>query len=116
MRATLEDHLLAGTAPDIPDHINAKDRHIVGAALNGEAAFVVTNDRRLRDEIEASPIAPRAVDLNDFAMELWDSSPAELRQVIDSLAAKRQRRPAATTEIVAALARHMPSLALALRT
>lgn len=57
MRHALEDHLVdPGSLHGIPDAINPKDRHVVAAALAGEASIVVTNDKRLRAETEEAEI------------------------------------------------------------
>ena len=56
MRDALDDHLVdPGSLDDVPD-INPKDRHVIAAALAGEASIVVTNDQRLRAEIEAADL------------------------------------------------------------
>ncbi len=51
MRCALEDHVVDGETVSVPIGINAKDRHIVGAAILGKASVIVTNDRRLRREV-----------------------------------------------------------------
>lgn len=114
MRLALEDQLVDDCAMDVPDNINAKDRHIVDAALQGEATFVVTNDRRLRREIDASGLELLPIDLDTFAIKLWASSPSGVRAVVNSLAAKRQRHPVSTAEMVETLAQQMPALVMAL--
>lgn len=57
MRDALDDQLVdPGSVDDVPEAINPKDRHVIAAALAGEASIVVTNDKRLR----AAPGEPAA--------------------------------------------------------
>ncbi len=112
MRAALEDQLVDVATGHVPAGINAKDRHIVGAALQGEATLIVTNDRRppQRDRRFRSPAArvgPRH--LRHHA--LWESAPTEITSVIDSLIRKRTRRPVSRSQMLKALEGHMPNLA-----
>lgn len=116
MQLALEDQLVDGQAVEVPAGINPKDRHIIGAAVVAAAQVIVTNDRRLRAEVEASELEQAALDLDTFAVMLWHSSPTDVRAVIDTMVAKRQRRPVSTDELTQALHRDMPSLATALRT
>lgn len=111
MRSALEDQLVDAETVDVPAGINAKDRHVVGAALQGEATLVITNDRRLRSEIDAFGLALLGVNLDAFATKLWESRPAEVTLVIDSLIRKRNRRPASRSQLLEALESHMPNLA-----
>src|SRR4051794_28103581 len=49
MRAALADQIIdTHSAEDELELVNAKDRHVVAAALLGEAGTVVSNDRTLR--------------------------------------------------------------------
>lgn len=116
MQMVLEDHLVDGEGEIVPADINPKDRHVVGAAVVASAQVIVTNDRRLRAEVEASELEQAALDLDTFAIGLWHSSSVDVRNVIDTMVAKRQRRPVSTDELIEALHRYMPSLATALRT
>jgi rRNA-processing protein FCF1 len=110
MRAALEDHIVVGAVAGVPSTINAKDRHVVSAALEAEAAVVVTNDQRLRPEIDTAAAGLRAVDLDAFAVGLWESSPGGLLSVFNTLVRKRRVRPVTTAEMLAALGKHMPRL------
>ena len=99
----------------MPVAINPKDRHVVGAALIAAAPVLVSNDRRLRDEVDASGLQLTALDLDTFAIELWRSSPNDVHAVIDTMVSKRQRPPISTDELIGALHRYMPSLAVAVQ-
>jgi len=57
----------------VPDAINAKDRHVVAAALEGEASVIVTNDSALRSEIDASDLELDSADLTGACLS-HDSS------------------------------------------
>lgn len=111
LRTAFEDQTVDGGAIDVPSTINAKDHHVVGAALLAEATIIVTNDRRLRTEIGTSDLGLHPVDIDTFAMELWDSSPTGVATVVDAMTAKRVRRAVSMTEMLASIARHMPGLA-----
>ncbi len=55
MRGALEDHVVDPGSLDVnSEAINPKDRHVIAAALAGEASLVVTNDKRLRAETESA--------------------------------------------------------------
>lgn len=54
MRKALEDHLIDVAGREVPERINSKDRHVVGAALWGQAEILASNDSRLREEVAAA--------------------------------------------------------------
>ena len=110
MRSVLDDQLVEAETRGVPVEINPKDRHVVGAALQGEATLVVTNDGRLRNEIVASGLALRGVDLDTFMTTLWESAPADVVSVADSLIRKRRRPPVTKSEMLASIESHMPNL------
>jgi hypothetical protein len=92
MSLALELH----THPDIEERrdilgINAKDRHIASIAQRFKVTFVVTNDRRLRREINALGCGVVAVTSDAFLMSLADQSFDVLDDVIRSLVLKRTR-------------------------
>jgi hypothetical protein len=112
IRRVLADHLLDVDAVDVPGGINAKDRHVVGAAIIGEANLVVSNDRRLRSEIEASSIAARPLSLDVFATTLEARDAERVSAVVDTLVAKRRKVPTTREAMLTALRGHMPSLGI----
>ena len=111
MRTVLADQTLDGDTSDAPDTVNEKDRHVVSAARRAGAQLIVTNDRRLRDEIAAADVDLCAVDLDAFAWRLWESSPAGVVRVVDELVRKRRRRPVTRAEMWNAIGEQMPRLA-----
>lgn len=113
VRLTLADQVVDVTEAEVPEAINPKDRHVVGAALAGEAALVVTEDARLRREIEAAGIGVETVDADAFAMRLWATSPTGVDGTVRRLIAKRRRRPVSEAEMAAQLAAHFPSMSAA---
>jgi predicted nucleic acid-binding protein len=114
MRHALEDNLVdAGSVDDVPDAINPKDRHVIAAALAGEASVVITNDRRLRAETETADVGLLAMSADDFAAHLWELMPDDVDEVIKTLVAKRAKRPVTAGELVEALRGPFPAMATA---
>lgn len=112
MRAALTDQIIdTSVVGGVPDTINAKDRHVVAAAVAAEATIVVSNDAVLRSEIAASVLDLDPLDADTFAMRLWEESPTDVTEVIDALIAKRRRRPLSPPEMAGQLQVHFPSMA-----
>ncbi|MCL4291425.1 MAG: PIN domain-containing protein [Acidimicrobiia bacterium] len=112
MRDALDDHLVdPGLLDDVPGGINPKDRHVIAAALAGEASVVVTNDKRLRAEIEAADVGLAARSADDFAAHLWEHMPDAVNAVIGTLVAKRTKRPVTGEELVEAMRDSLPTMA-----
>lgn len=97
----------------VPEAVNAKDRHVVAAALAGDARFVVTEDTRLRTEVAAAGLGVEPLDGDAFAMRLWAAAPVRVDQTIRQLIAKRRRRPVSESEMAAQLAAHFPAMTAA---
>lgn len=109
MRDALEGHLVdPGSFDGVPDAINPKDRHVIAAALAGEATFVVSNDMKLRAETETADIGLLAMGADDFAAYLWELMPDDVGEVISGLVAKRSKRPVTTEELMEALRSSFP--------
>ena len=68
--------------------MNRKDRHVVATALAQSADLVVSNDRRLRREINALGGPLRAVTGDKFAQRLLVDQPNGIDAVIDALTAR----------------------------
>ncbi len=73
--------------------INRKDRHVAALAVTQHADLVVTNDRRLRQEINALSLPLRALSADEFVLRLVLDGHMQVDDVIDELVTKRQRRP-----------------------
>lgn len=110
MRDVLEDHLVDGEAADVPNEVNVKDRHVVGAAIQGEASILVTNDSRLRREVNAVLPELHSVSLDHFALALWRRSRDDVSGVVDDLVAKRTNPPITRDVLLAHLRGVLPSL------
>lgn len=114
MRATLADHIVdAGSVDGVPEVINPRDRHVIAAALAGEASVVVTNDQRLRSETSEAEIGMEPMSGDDFAAHLLRLVPDDVDEVLSTLAAKRTKRPVTTVELVDALRGPFPTMAAA---
>jgi rRNA-processing protein FCF1 len=94
--------------------INAKDRHVVAAANAGKATHVVTNDRRLRREINRLGTPLQAMTSDQFATLMLTQSPTQVSAVIDTLVAKRIRPAVTRDEMIASISRAMPTFGGAL--
>jgi rRNA-processing protein FCF1 len=115
MRRALALHTRADPdEADVVETINRKDRHVVAAALANTADVVVSNDRRLRKEIEDSARPIRAVSADNFAVGLLVHDRNAVQQVIDDLVAKRVRRPLTRDEFLGRLRETFPSFVTAL--
>lgn len=114
MRDALEDHLVdPGSLDDVPEVINPKDRHVIAAALAGEASIVVTDDKRLRAETESADLDLVAMSADDFAAHLWELMPDDVDEVINTVVAKRTKRPVTPEELMEALRGSFPAMATA---
>lgn len=102
--------------------VNPKDRHVLAAALHHRAEFVVTNDERLRREITAW-IAEHgkrrqlvaAISADEFATRLVAESRLGVESVVREMASRFRNPPRSYTEVVAGLAKSMPSLGVLAR-
>lgn len=111
MRDVLEGHVVDGDPTDVSELVNAKDRHVVAAALAGEAVILVTNDGHLRDEVDRALPALRAISLDDFAVDLWHRSPEGISAVTGALVSKRTKPSITRDDLLRALQHFVPSLA-----
>lgn len=95
--------------------VNRKDRHVAATALAHGADLVVSNDRRLRREINALDQSLQAVSADEFAQQLLADQADGIDAVIDALVAKRTRRPITRIELVDQLAATFPGFAAELQ-
>lgn len=89
MRDVLADHVIDTDGADVPIGINAKDRHVVSAALLREATTLATNDTALRNEVRTAVPVLTPLSLDEFGNHLCQLSPGDVSGVIDSLVAKQ---------------------------
>src|SRR5680860_1382621 len=90
-------------------------RFTVATALAHGVDLVVSNDRRLRREINALGGPLRAVTGDEFAQQLLADQPDGIDAAIDALVAKRTRRPVTRGELIDQLAGSFPRFAAELR-
>lgn len=91
--------------------VNRKDRHVAASALAHGADLVVSNDRRLRREINALGGPLLAATGDEFAQRLLADQPDGIDAVINALVAKRTRRPVTRSELIDQLAGSFPRFA-----
>lgn len=94
--------------------VNVKDRHVAAAALAAAADVVVSNDRRLRRQIDRLGPPLRAVSGDELMVGLYDADRDGIDTVIDVMVAKRVRRPLTRDELIGQLAGQFPRFAAAL--
>lgn len=115
MRDALDDQIIHGGDVEVPEAINAKDRHVIAAALIGEAEILTTNDTLLRHEADHALPHLRALSLDEFALDLWRRTPDGVTAVIDALVSKRTNPPITHETMLQSLQGNMPSLIRQLR-
>jgi hypothetical protein len=76
---------------------------------------VVTNDRRLRQQLQALDPPITALTPDEFALWLLEDDPEGLNEVLDTMAAKRTRPPITRDELTAKLAGPLPRFATKVR-
>lgn len=91
--------------------INRKDRHVVAVALAAKANLVVTNDKRLRRETNRLGQRVQASTADEFMVTLDKASPDVTDAALDSMVAKRVRRPIAKSELLEHLTASFPEFA-----
>ena len=95
--------------------VNRKDRHVVATALAHGADLIVSNDRRLRREINGLGQPLQAVTADEFAQQLLADQADGIDAVLDALVAKRTRRPMTRIELVDQLAASFPGFVAEVR-
>lgn len=114
MRDALDDQLIEpDSVDDAPKVINPKDRHVIAAALAGEASIVVSNDERLRAETESADLGLLAMSADDFATHLWTFAPDDVDEVISTLVAKRTKQPVTAHDLIEAMRGSFPTMTAA---
>ncbi len=113
MRDALEDQLVDPGSVDAPAAINTKDRHVIVAALAGEASIVVSNDKRLRAETESADLGLLAMSADDFATHFWTLAPDDVDEVVNTLVAKRTKQPVTAHDLIEAMRGSFPTMTAA---
>ncbi len=108
MNAAFEDALVWGWQPlescveGLPD---AADRHVVAAAVRGNAAAIVTDNAR---DFPADALAPWGLNVitsDDFLLDLLDLNTSGTLSCLIAMSEKRRNPPVTVVDIVAALER-----------
>lgn len=91
-----------------------KDRHVLAAAIEAGAEFVVTEN--LKDfPPETIPGSIRAVSADEFLGELLERSPGAMVDAVWTQATRKRRPPISVERVLAAIARRAPGFAAAAR-
>lgn len=113
LRAFFDDGRVTGHERHIAELRNdPKDRHVVAAAVEGGAEFVVTEN--LRDfPYDAMPPGIRATSVDEFLSELLERRPAETIEAVWCQATRKKRPPVPVERVLEAIARVAPEFARA---
>lgn len=112
----MESHFPDAMADDIgrflsavPSAIEEHDRHVVAAALAGQADAIVTNNV---DDFPADAVATLSIDvqsLDTFLLNQWTLDPEAVRDVFDELERDLRRPPMSMADLFDALEQHAPN-------
>lgn len=87
--------------------VNPKDRHVLGVAKLARAERIVTNDSKLRTQLERADEIP-GISLDEFAINGLAEDPEGWRTVVATLVTKRRNPPIDRDQFLTALAIHVP--------
>ncbi len=88
--ASVEQRAIDAISSTMPNH--EKDRHVLAAAVIGEAELLLTNNLRHFEPTDLAPLDKRAVQPDTFLCELLDRAPNIVRAALDQQVA-HMRRP-----------------------
>ena len=94
-----ERHVAAITLPD-PD-----DRHVVAAAIEGEAEVIVTFNLRDFPESALEPLGLKAMHPDDFVLSLYEAHPDQVVQAMHTHRTSLRRPSKSSEEYLAVLAK-----------
>lgn len=116
MQEAFPEALVEGYSDLIPRLTNnPKDRHVLAAAIVGEARTIVTHNLR---DFPASALTPHGIEARSpdrFLGQLFDLEPDVLIRVVQEQAAALRRRPRTPHDILDRLARQVPNFAQKVR-
>ena len=113
MRFALRNSIVRDAKPtEAVETVNAKDRHVAMAAITARASVAVTNDRRLRRQLNnALPkLSPMSVD--QFALHLFQRDGDAMDAILKTMAGKRTRPPMTVDELVMRMAVALPKFSV----
>ena len=111
---------LANALVDVPDAlidampINEKDRHVLALAVHVGAPTIVTDNLKDFPPDLCAPFDVEAVSADAFTLAQVHLHPHEVLASIDAMAARRQRYPKTTTDIIERLRPLLPTAMAAL--
>ena len=98
--------------------VNDKDRHVLAAARLHAVDFVVTNDARLRQEInrwiseQHNPSVAAAVTPDELVGQFVDEDATSTRAVIQAMADRTRNPPRAFGQVLDGLMKSLPALSI----
>lgn len=98
---------LVNSIHGIPD---PKDRHVVAAAIEGNASAIVTNNLRDFPQDSLSQHGLHAVSCDSFLLDLYDLFPSRFRDALEEMQQIRKNPPISMEGLLVSLARSCPEL------
>ncbi|MEB3048422.1 PIN domain-containing protein [Mycolicibacter sp. MYC123] len=119
MNAAFEDALIEGWEP-IEDCVSGMpdfdDRHVVAAAVRGNAAAIVTDNTKHFPDEALRAWGLHAVSSDDFLLDLLDLNPSGMLGCLIEMSGRRRNPPITVDDLIAALGRAtVPKFARELR-
>jgi hypothetical protein len=98
----------ADVSAEVLASVSRKDRHVAALAIAQDVDLVVTNDRRLRRQIDGLGRSLRALTADGFVLRLLIGERKGVDEVINVLVAKRTRQPITRDALIDQLAKWLP--------
>lgn len=105
--------LLVDSIHGIPD---PKDRHVVAAAIEGNASAIVTNNLKDFPQESLSQHGLHAVSCDNFLLDLYDLFPSRFRDALEEMQQIRKNPPISMDDLLISLAKGCPQLIATYRT
>lgn len=114
MRGALPDANIEGYQALVGAMTNhPKDRHVLAAAVAGEADVIVTSNLRHFPEAALEPFAVRVLSPDEFMSDLFDREPEIVRTLLREQAAGLKRPPKSVADVINELRQHAPAFCAA---
>ena len=105
--------LLVDSIHGIPD---PKDRHVVAAAIEGNASAIVTNNLKDFPKESLSQHGLHAVSCDNFLLDLYELFPSRFRDAFAEMQQIRKNPPISMNDLLKSLAKSCPELIATYRT
>jgi predicted nucleic acid-binding protein len=118
MKRALPDSLVTNHGKligSMPHDVDAKDRHVVAAAVESGASVIITSNLR---DFPASALASYAIEAqspDDFLMDLYLTDADTVTEIIKTQAANLLRNPRTPLQVIEAIGLQAPSFAALIR-